>query len=265
MSTLYFPQLSVGSVAQYPVTRLWSKPAAINVLPGGSVVLMARVTPARMLWKLRYTGLSESEWGALQSLFTAVGGRLGNFTFVDPTDNLLSWSEDFTAASWTVDPLLQIVPAMPDPFDGTAASQLTNSAQASQQLTQSLAGPGWNQYCFTVYLRADSPCMVNLIRSTASATARQAVAVGSNWARVTTSGSLGGQDDGVRFGIELAAGIRVLVFGPQVEAQPSSGPYKSKSQRSGVYQKARLEQDTLTQMATIVGQYSTAIQVTSNY
>ena len=131
MSTLYFPQLSVGSVAQYPVTRLWSKPAAINVLPGGSVVLMARVTPARMLWKLRYTGLSESEWGALQSLFTAVQGRLGNFTFVDPTDNLLSWSEDFTAASWTVDPLLQIVPAMPDPLGGTAASQLTNSAQAS--------------------------------------------------------------------------------------------------------------------------------------
>jgi hypothetical protein len=229
------------------------------------VVLMARVTPARMLWKLRYTGLSESEWGALQALFIAVHGRFGNFTFVDPTDNLLSWSEDLTAASWTADPLLQVVPAMPDPLGGTAASQLTNSAQAPQQLTQSLAGPGWNQYCFSIYVRTDSPCIVNLIRSTVSVTTKQPVAVGSTWSRVTTSGSLGGQDDGVRFGIELAAGIRVLVFGPQVEAQPSAGPYKSKSQRSGVYPKARFEQDTLAQVATIVGQYSTALQVTSNY
>jgi hypothetical protein len=265
MSTLYFPQLAVGSAAQYPVTREWSKPAVINILPGGSTILMARVTPAHVLWKLSYTGLSDLEWGALQTLFAAVQGRLGNFTFIDPTDNLLSWSEDFTAAAWTVDPLLQIVAAVPDPFGGTAASQLTNVAQAAQQMTQSLAGPGWNQYCFSIYLRADSPSTVNLIRSTASATARQAVAVGSNWARVTTSGSLGGQDDGVRFGIELAAGIRVFVFGPQVEAQPSAGPYKSKGQRSGVYPKTRFDQDILTQTASAAGQYSTTIQVTSNY
>jgi hypothetical protein len=265
MSTLYFPQLAIGSVAQYPVTRLWSKPAAINVLPGGSMVVLDRVTPARMLWKLSYAGLSEQEWGALQSLFIAAQGRLGNFTFVDPTDNLLSWSEDFTAAAWTTDPLLQIVPAMPDPLGGTAASQLTNSAQAAQQLTQSLAGPGWNQYCFSCYLRADSSSTVNLVRGTATLTTRQAVAVGSNWARFATSGSLGGRDDGVHFGLELAAGNRVFVFGPQVEAQPSAGPYKSKSQRSGVYPKTRFEQDTLTQTASAAGQYSTTIQVTSSY
>jgi hypothetical protein len=265
MSALYFPQLAVGSVAQYPVSRQWTKPAVINVLPGGSTVLMASVTPARVSWKLGYTGLSDSEWGALQTLFTAVQGRYGNFTFVDPADNLLSWSEDFTAAAWTADPLLQIVAAISDPLGGTAAAQLTNAAQAPQQLTQSLAGPGWGQYCFSLYLRADSPSTVNLIRATASATSRQAVPVGSSWARVLTSGSLGGQDDGVHFGIELPAGASVLVFGPQVEAQPSAGPYKSKSQRSGVYTESRFDQDTLTQTADAVGQYSTTIQVTSSY
>jgi hypothetical protein len=226
---------------------------------------MAGVTPARVLWKLRYTGLSESEWGALQSLFIAVNGRYGNFTFVDPTDNLLSWSEDLTAAGWTADPLLQIVASIPDPFGGTVASQLTNNAQAPQQLTQSLAGPGWSQYCFTCYLRADSPSTVNLIRATSSLTARQAVAAGSNWTRVAASGTLGGQDDGIHFGIELAAGTRVFVFGPQVEAQPSAGSYKSKGERSGVYAKSRFDQDALTQTADAAGQYSTTIQVTSSY
>ena len=265
MSTLYFPQLAVGSVAQYPVVRQWSKPAAINILPGGSSVVMSRVTPARVTWKLRYSGLSETEWGALRSLFAAAQGRFGTFTFVDPTDNLLSWSEDFTAAAWTTDPLLQVVPAIQDPFGGTGASQLTNNAQAPQQMTQSLAGPGWSHYCFSIYLRAGSPCTVNLIRGTASTTARQAVAVGGNWARALTSGSLGGQDDGVHFGIELPAGTQVFVFGPQVEAQPSPGAYKPKNERPGVYTKSRFDQDTLTQTADATGQYSTTIQVTSNY
>jgi hypothetical protein len=265
VSTLYFPQLAAGSLAQYPVTRQWSKPAIINTLQGGSTVLMTRVAPARLSWKLAYTGLSESEWGALQSLFTAVEGRFGTFTFVDPTDNLLSWSEDVTAAAWTKDPLLQVAGGIPDPLGGPAAWQLTNGAQAPQQLTQSLAGPSSHQYCFSIYLRTNSPCIVNLIRAAASNSAREPVAVGSNWIRVLTSGSLGGQDDGVHFGVELAAGATVFAFGPQVEAQPCAGPYKPKADRSGVYTKSRFDQDTLTQTADAVSQYSTTIQVTSSY
>ncbi len=188
-----------------------------------------------------------------------------SFTFVDRTDNLLSWSEGLTAAAWTADPLLQVTKGMPDPAGGTGAMQLTNTAQAPQQLLQGLEGPGWIQYCLSIYLRADAPSTINLIRGTASNTAKQAIAVGSNWARVLTSGSLGGQDDGVHFGIELLPGTTVFAFGPQVEAQPGAGPYKRKNERSGVYTKSRFDQDTLIQTADAAGQYSTTIQVTSSY
>jgi hypothetical protein len=265
MSTLYFPQLAVGAVAQYPVTRQWSKAAIVNILPGGSTVLMTRVAPARVSWKLSYAGLSDVEWVAVQSLFTGVQGRFGLFTFVDPTDNLLSWSEDFTAATWTADALLQVATGVADPLGGTGASRLTNSAQAPQQLIQGLDGPGWIEYCFSIYLRADAPCIVNLVRGTASNTVKQAVTAGSSWARVLASGVLGGQDDGIHFGVELAPGTNVFAFGPQVEAQPSAGPYKRKFERSGVYTRSRFDQDTLTQTADDAGQYSTTIQVTSSY
>lgn len=265
MSTLYFPQLAIGAVAQYPVTRQWSKPAIVDVLPGGSTVLMQPATPARMSWKLQYTGLSDSEWAALEALFATVQGRFGTFTFVDPSDNLLSWTEDLTESAWTADPLMAVANGVLDPLGTTRGSQLTNTAQAPQQLTQSLEGPGWIRYCFSLYLRADAPCNINLIRGTASNTVRLAVAVDNNWSRAVTSGSLGGQDDVVHFGIELAPGTRVFVFGPQVEAQPCAGAYKQKTDRSGVYTRSRFDQDTLIQTANATGQYSTAIQVTSVY
>ncbi len=38
MSTLYFPQLAVGAVAQYPVTRQWSKAIAFYSGSGSLLV-----------------------------------------------------------------------------------------------------------------------------------------------------------------------------------------------------------------------------------
>ena len=93
MSTLYFPQLANGNIAQYPLTRTWLRAATINNLPDGSVIVLASVTPARMSWALTYSGLSQGEWSAIEALFEGVQGQFGNFTFVDPADNLLSWSE----------------------------------------------------------------------------------------------------------------------------------------------------------------------------
>jgi hypothetical protein len=37
--------------------------------------------------------MSDQELAALEALFQAVEGRLTPFTFLDPADNLLAWSE----------------------------------------------------------------------------------------------------------------------------------------------------------------------------
>ncbi len=265
MSTLYYPQLTTGSVAQYPVSRSWSQAAIVNTLPGGSSILMAVQRPARASWQLTYNGLSDAEWNGLQNLFTQAGGRLNTFTFLDPTDNLLSWSEDFTQSTWSADPLLSIVNGAGDPQGGSAALQLTNAGQAAQQVSQGIAGPSWYQYCFSIYLRTDGPCIVNLVRSSTSSATRQAVAVRTNWNRVVMQGANSPQEDGIRFGIELPAGATVCAFGAQAEVQPSAGLYKARLNRSGVYVSSRFDQDSLVQTAVAPRQYSTTIQITSNY
>lgn len=264
MST-YFPQLTTGSMAQYPVKRQWTKAAIINTLPDGSSITMADPTPPRVSWELCYQGLSSSEWNALQALFITSQGRFRTFSFLDPTDNLLSWTEDFTASVWTADPLLTIVEGMADPLGNSAAAKLTNGAQTAQQLTQALACPTWFQYCLSVYLRADAPCTVFLVQSSSNTEARQACALSGTWTRAIVSAMLGGLDEQVRFGVEIPASASISIFGPQVEAQFAAGLYKPKAGWPGIYSKSRFDQDILVQTTDTNGQSSTTIQIAASY
>lgn len=265
MSVLYYPQLPIGALAQYPAARNWSKRTIFNALQGGGRVVMQSPAPARVQFVLSYAGLSDVEFARLQALFTAAQGGFETFTFMDPIDNLLSWSEDFTASAWTIDPLIQPTKGNTDPFGGTAALRLTNAGQVAQRVIQSIAGPSWYQYCFSIYLRSDGPCSINVIRASASAEASQTVTAGSSWLRATISGSLSPQEDGVRFGLELPAGASIYAFGAQAEAQPSAGSYKATVDRGGIYPGSRFDQDSLSQVAGAWGQYSTEIRVISTY
>src|ERR1700689_1884404 len=112
---LYYPQLTTGAVSQFPVTRNANLRTVANQLPSGYTIRMADTGAQKVQWQLRYSGLSDGELSAIQSLFVAAQGQLNTFTFLDPTDNLLMWSEDWTQAVWTPDPLLQVTAGMPDP------------------------------------------------------------------------------------------------------------------------------------------------------
>ncbi len=263
MSTLYFPQLANGNIAQYPLTRTWLRAATINNLPDGSVIVLASVTPARMSWALTYSGLSQGEWSAIEALFEGVQGQFGNFTFVDPADNLLSWSENFTMPVWTPDPLLQVVTGATDPNGGTNAVTLTNGAQASQGIVQQTTGPGWFEYTFSVFLRSDTPCSVALIRASGATQVQMTVTVGETWTRVQSSGALVTQGNGFECGLELDPGVTVYAYGAQLEAQPSAGGYKTKTNISSVYPSARFDQDLLVNTSNALGQFATSLKITS--
>ncbi len=263
MSTLYFPQLAMGNIAQYPVTRTWLRAATINNMPDGSVIVLASVTPARMSWTLSYSGLSQVEWNAIEALFKSVQGQFGNFTFVDPSDNLLSWSENLTMPVWTPDPLLQVATGATDPNGGTNATTLTNWAQASQSIMQQTAGPGWFEYTFTIYLRADTPCSVSLILTSGATQEQLTVSVGVAWTRVQSAGALATQAAGFGCGVELGPGLTVYAYGAQLEAQPEAGGYKTKANVSGVYPNARFNQDILVNTSNSVGQFGTSLTITS--
>ena len=261
---LYFPQLIGGSVSQYPVSRSTSVRTVSNGLLGGDAIRMADAPAAMVRWQLTYANLTDQETQAINQLFAASEGQLNTFTFLDPIDNLLTWTEDWTKPAWAADPLLMVTVGQNDPAGGTGAIQLTNTAQAVQQLSQKLAVASWFQYCFSVYLRSDAPCSVQLFASCTGQQRAQAANVGPSWSRIVLSGALTDQTDGVAFGVSLPAGVRIYAYGAQAEAQPSPGPYKRATDRAGVYAKTRFAADSLSINADAVSQTSCRIDLLSS-
>jgi Conserved hypothetical protein 2217 (DUF2460) len=261
---LYYPQLTTGSIAQFPVTRTVSMRTVANQLPSGFAIRMADTGAQKVQWKLVYSDLTDGERSSLESLFEASQGQLNTFTFLDPTDNLLMWSEDWTQSVWTPDALLQVTGGIADPLGGSAAMQLTNTAQTTQQIIQNTSGPSSFVYCYSVYVRSNVPATIQLVVTATGQVSLTAVTTGASWTRVTASGSLSVQQDGVAFGVQLPAGVQVDAFGAQVEAQPGAGLYKQTIDLGGVYSSTRFSSDLLSVTATAPNQHACQIGLISS-
>ena len=261
---LYYPQLASGTLSQFPVGRAMQLRTITNQMLGGDNVRAADPGAGAIRWQLQYGGLTDAEWASIDQLFEAVEGRLNTFTFLDPTDNLLLWSEDWTQKAWSPDPLISMGTGLQGPFGGSNAMEITNNAQATQRVMQATAGPSWFQYCFSVFLRSNVPCAVQQVISTTGQDWTNPVNVGPTWSRVTASTSLSTTQDGVSFGIQLPAGVRVYAFGGQAEAQPGAGPYKKTTDLAGVYSSARFDSDALSRTTDAPNQNSTVIKLVSN-
>jgi len=260
---LYYPQLTSGSVSQYPVARGMQLRTLTNQMLGGDNIRAEDTGAGAIQWQLAYGGLTDSEWASIDELFETVEGQLTTFTFLDPTDNLLLWSEDWTQAPWVADPLIALASGVEDPFGGSNAMQATNNAQTTQRVMQATAGPSHFQYAFGLYLRSDAPCVIDFAVSATGQDWISPVSVGTAWALFSTSVALSTAQDGISFGIQLPAGIRVYAFGAQVEAQPAAGPYKKTTDLAGVYSSARFATDSLARISDAPDQNSGVIKLMS--
>jgi hypothetical protein len=260
---LHYPQLTSGSICQFPVKRRTTLRTVSNDLPSGDNIRMSDRGAARVRWQLQYVGLTDGERSSLEQLFESAEGRLTTFTLLDPTDNLLMWSEDYTKSVWTVDPLLQVTAGIADPFGGTGATQLTNTAQVAQSATQSIPAASWFQYCFSVYVRCDTPSTIELVFSAAGQELRSAIAVGVVWTRAAKTGSIPSTQDLISFRLELPAGARVSTFGAQVEPQLAPGHYKKSLDRAGVYSSTRFDSDSLAITTEAPNQHSCSVSLVS--
>ncbi len=224
---------------------------------------MADLSAGLVQWQLQYSGLTDNEWSSIEQFFQSAQGRLNTFTFLDPTDNLMMWSEDWTQPVWTADPLLQVSLGVADPLGGTGAVQLANSAQTTQRVLQAIAGPSGFQYCFSVYVRSDSPTTVNLVMTSQGQDSLYEISPGSAWNRFVTPVVLPVQQDGISFGLQLPAGVRIDVFGAQVEAQIAASVYKKNIDLGGVYSTTRFDSDSLTQITGAQNQHSCTVNLVS--
>lgn len=260
----YYPQLTTGAISQFPIARNANMRTVANQLASGITIRMADAGAQKVQWRLRYSNLSDGERSSLESLFEAAQGQLNTFTFLDPTDNLLMWSEDWTQAVWTADPLLQVSGGVQDPLGGSDAMQLTNNATTTQQIIQNTSGWSMFVYCFSVYVRSAVPATIQLVVAATGQTKLIAVPTSAAWTRVTVSASLSVQQNGIAFGVQLPAGAQVDAFGAQVEAQLGAGLYKKTIDLGGIYSNTRFSSDSLSFSATAPNQNSCQIDLISN-
>jgi hypothetical protein len=253
---LVFPQLSTGANAQYPLTRADVNRTVINTLQDGTAVKFEDVSASLARWQLRLDSLDEAERTAIEQLFLATEGELNVFTLLDPSSNLLGWSEDFSKSVWVYDSLLTAAAGATDPLGGTAAWQLTNGGAAVQKVAQTIAGPANFEYCFSVYVRGTGT--VILLRGTDSRT----FALANTWQRISSAGSVVATGDTFQVAIALPAGGQAQVFGAQLEAQPAAGPYRRSLASSGVA-KVRFETDRLSTTAVGLDRHSSVIRLVS--
>lgn len=254
---LVYPQLATGALAQFPVQKQRHLRTIVNTLGDGRAIKLADAAAEIFQWELRYTNLSDDEALALKQFFELSEGSLGVFTFLDPTDNLLAWSNQLDHPEWTKGPLLSISPGLADPMGGTNAWRISNSGAAAQSLTQILEAPGGYIYCLSVYAKSSAPgATLGLLRGAA----RVDRALGGNWNRITFSGSGDAAAETIEFGIEVPAGGSLDVFGMQVEPQTGASVYKS-STTGGVYPSAWFRDDSLDLTATDVNRHSAAVTI----
>lgn len=241
-----FPQLVTGAVAQFPGIKRIVRRTVVNEAGDGRRVKLDDPAASALEWRLELSGLTDAEWNAIETLFEAVEGRLGSFTFLDPFENLLSWSEDLSATAWVKGAGLVVVAGVEDPLGTARAARVTNQDALAQSIAQSVNGPGWYQYCFSVWARSEAPATVTVFQRTQTASASKVVQIGPVWKRLEYGVKLAATEDAVDFGVTIEASGAVELFGFQAEAQVGASDYRKTTARSGVQESASFVDDVLT-------------------
>jgi hypothetical protein len=254
---LVYPQLATGTLSQFPVLKRRSLRTIVNTAADGTAVKLADPGAETVEWQLNYVGLSDVELAALLQFYSAAEGTLNSFTFLDPTANLLAWSNDLSNAVWNNGPLLTNTAGNADPAGGNNAWHAVNAGAGAQDLTQTLStAPGGYVYCFSVYAKSAAPTTVTLLLGSN----RYAQLLGPDWRRIACTGTGGATASSMTFGIELGAGAAVDLYGWQAEPQASPSLYKA-STSGGCYEEARLRDDMLSFTTTDVNRHSATVNI----
>lgn len=237
---LVYPQLTTGATVEYPLDKQRYFRVIDSKMEDGSLVKAFDAKGTYLRWVLRYRDLSDQEAQALEAFFAEAQGKSFSFAFLDPTANLLAWTEDFSQPNWQATGLT-FENGVTDPLGTTRATRVHFLTGPTAQLAQISPIPGLVHACFSVYLRADTPCDVTLTRSAGTQSSTAVVTATPDWRRHQITGFFPGTADDSVFQISAAATAVIDIFGPQVEAQINPSPYIISTARSGVYQNARFD------------------------
>jgi hypothetical protein len=215
----------------------------------GSIIAASDSRGSHLLWELTYRELNEADIQALQAHFASCCGPLYGFTFIDPSDNMLASSEDFTTSAWQLSPSLELEAGVPDALGGNGATIITNNSPTVQLLAQSLPVPASYQYCFSTYAKSIGLQSISLSIAGTNATVNRTVAIGPQWSRFVLPAKLNDPGEAVAVAVSIAPGQQVQLYGMQLEAQVVPSRYRSTNKTGGVYTEAHWGVDQLAVVA----------------
>jgi hypothetical protein len=83
---MQFPALKTGAVMQYPVrTLLAQNTTVLRFLDGDEQSYLEQPAPLRR-WVVALNLIDDTEAAAIEDFFASAEGRLGSFSFTDPSD-----------------------------------------------------------------------------------------------------------------------------------------------------------------------------------
>lgn len=261
---IYFPQLQTGAAVQFPLQRTAHLRTASCDFADGTVTRVADPGARILRWKLEYRGLIDEEWAKLASFFQQTRGRLQTFCFLDPFENLLSWSADPAKPVWTVAPAIQISAGAEDVFGGSTGFVFTNNGATTQRISQRLDIPGSGQYSWSMYIRDASDASCKMMAESGDGGSWMDVPAASGWQRVSMPCSIPGTSQTLTFGIDIQRGVSIRVCGLQVDAQPNPAKVRATRSRSGVLPLSRFDQDQLTLTSAGLNDHATTVHIISN-
>lgn len=252
---LAFPQLSTGAMAQTPASRQTRYRNRRSLQEDGSVVELGDPDFEEREWNLVLRDLTDVELQGLEDLFAASRGKAGTFTFIDPSANMLPWSESLSVAPWAVAGTL--LENQPDPTGGNAASHIL----AGGSVSQTLSAPSSYNYVATAWLRCAAAGASLQLSDGAATQLRVDLTPAAAWRRHALRYEATSSTDQIVFQIVNGSSSPLEVYGPQLEAQTAASAYKKSSGRGGLFPGARFDQDTLTDTAVGPGRHDTRVRI----
>jgi hypothetical protein len=248
----YYPQLIAGGVTvQRPYQCAQAALTTYEDQPTGRRFARSWRTNPLGRWTLNYQHLTDAELATLQAFFASMGGRYGEFTFLDPGGNLAQYSDDFSAAAWekyTVTPGA----AVTDPFGGTRAVSCLATSGNGMLAAAVLPGGGGAGLvlCASVWVRAAAPASLSIgfiDAGFAVLSAKTADLPANTWVRIQHAHTLAS-----------ASAVRMLLggfgtwnlstlqlFGAQCAPMPGPGAYVRSPANWALRTKCRFDTDLL--------------------
>jgi hypothetical protein len=241
MTDLFYPQLSTGALAQYPVKRSKTVHTAVNRMEDGSKVLYFDTQGSTLSWNLEYTGLTQQEMTALQTLFENCAGGFRVFTFLDPVGNLLG-------PVWQYSPLIT-----------ASGLRFTNTGITTQEILQTLPIPAGYIYTFSLWdnLTDDPAATVTINRRGPNSQRQDILPLAAN--PIISSGALNDTGNVFTIAVQLQPGQTVDLTQAQLEAQPSPSPFRPAT--GGVYTNAHWAMDELIFVADGLDSFQTKFTI----